>query len=52
MLRGTMEIQVGDNTYRLEKGDSIYFQSTTPHQWANCGSDDLEVIWVITPPSF
>lgn len=52
VLRGTMEIQVGDNRYKLEKGDSIYFQSTTPHQWGNCGMGELEVIWVITPPSF
>ncbi|MCL4458656.1 MAG: cupin domain-containing protein [Chloroflexi bacterium] len=50
--RGTMQIEINDNTYTLEAGDSIYFKSTSPHRWRNIGTEDLELIWVITPPTF
>lgn len=52
VLKGVIEITVGDETFTLEAGDSIYFDGRKPHYWKNVGAEDLEVIWIITPPQF
>ena len=31
VLKGSMDIRVGDHVERLNKGDSIYYKSSTPH---------------------
>ena len=31
VMEGTMEISYGKNTYLLEEGDSIYYDSIVPH---------------------
>ena len=38
--------------YVLKKGDSMYFNSKTPHSFKNGAQSDTEVVWVVTPPSF
>jgi len=30
---GVMEVEVGGETYQLEAGDSIHFDSSLPHRW-------------------
>jgi len=52
VLKGSIEIKLNDNNYILKKGDSIYFNSKTPHSFRNIGSGEAEAVWVITPPSF
>jgi len=52
VLAGKMELMVGDETFTLEAGDTIYFDAARPHSWTSLGPDDLEVIWVMTPPHF
>jgi transcriptional regulator with XRE-family HTH domain len=52
ILKGTMEIVLNDAVYILKKGDSIYFNSSTPHSYRNAGKGLLEAVWVITPPTF
>jgi transcriptional regulator with XRE-family HTH domain len=52
VLKGTMELTVGEEHYVVDAGDSIYFDSGKLHHWKNVGSTELEVIWVITPPHF
>ena len=52
VIKGKMGIWVGDQCYILDEGDSISFKSSTPHRWQNIGDEDLEIVWVITPPSF
>ncbi len=38
ILRGEFEIWLGDKEhYRLKTGDSLYFESSTPHRWRNPG---------------
>lgn len=51
VMEGTMEIELGGDVHRLEKGDSICFNSETPHRFRNAGSKRLRVLWAITPPS-
>ncbi len=52
ILKGQMEISVDQSTFILNQGDTINFSSRLPHAWRNIGNDSLEVIWIITPPSF
>jgi DNA-binding transcriptional MerR regulator/quercetin dioxygenase-like cupin family protein len=53
VLRGVFEIWLGDNEhYRLKTGDSLYFESSTPHRWRNPGSAETWLLWVNTPPTF
>ena len=46
VLSGTLEITLGFETYRLNAGDSISFDSSRPHRLANVGNVPVEAIWV------
>jgi DNA-binding transcriptional MerR regulator/quercetin dioxygenase-like cupin family protein len=53
VLRGRFEIWLNqDERYLLEPGDSLYFQSSTPHRWKNPGKTESWLLWINTPPTF
>jgi DNA-binding transcriptional MerR regulator/quercetin dioxygenase-like cupin family protein len=53
MLRGEFEIWLNtDERYRMKPGDSLYFQSSTPHRWRNPGKSECWLLWINTPPTF
>jgi DNA-binding transcriptional MerR regulator/uncharacterized RmlC-like cupin family protein len=53
ILRGEFEIWLGDKEhYRLKTGDSLYFESSTPHRWRNPGPKETWLLWINTPPTF
>ncbi len=52
VLRGTLEISLEGEPYRLKPGDSFYFESSTQHIWRNAGKVKTIVLWVNTPPTF
>ena len=53
VLRGEFEISLrGDERYLLKSGDSLYFESSTPHRWKNPGRTESWILWVNTPPTF
>ena len=52
VISGTIEIQAGGETFRLEAGDSFAFQEPGPHRCRNPGSVDAVVVWVYTPPTY
>jgi DNA-binding transcriptional MerR regulator/quercetin dioxygenase-like cupin family protein len=53
ILRGEFEIWLnGKEHYRLRSGDSLYFESSTPHRWKNPGRSETWLLWVNTPPTF
>jgi transcriptional regulator with XRE-family HTH domain len=52
VIKGTLEVELAGVRHTLLKGDSIYFQSATPHRWRNPGKTQAEAIWISTPPSF
>jgi len=52
VLEGTLDLWVGDDYFRLEKGDSFRFLSERPHQSYNPGKTRTRVIWVTTPPFY
>jgi transcriptional regulator with XRE-family HTH domain len=52
VLKGKMEIQIGDEFFILEKGDTIYYIASIPHKITSIGEEDLVVISAITPSNF
>ncbi len=46
VLSGTLEVTLGFDTFRLDPGDSISFDSSRPHRLANVGDVPVEAIWV------
>jgi DNA-binding transcriptional MerR regulator/quercetin dioxygenase-like cupin family protein len=53
ILRGEFEIWLNpDEHYVLRPGDSLYFQSSTPHRWKNPGKTESWLLWINTPPTF
>jgi transcriptional regulator with XRE-family HTH domain len=52
VLSGTVELNLGDDLFELERGDSIDYRSSTPHRVANVGQERAEVMWIISPPSY
>jgi DNA-binding transcriptional MerR regulator/quercetin dioxygenase-like cupin family protein len=53
VLRGEFEIWLnGEEHYRLKPGDSLYFESSTPHRWKNPGHKETWLLWINTPPTF
>jgi len=53
VLRGQFEIWLNhDERYVLTPGDSLYFQSSTPHRWRNPGKTESWLLWINTPPTF
>jgi DNA-binding transcriptional MerR regulator/quercetin dioxygenase-like cupin family protein len=52
VLRGELKIALDGEEYHLKRGDSFYFESTTPHHWKNPGRSETWLLWVNTPPTF
>jgi DNA-binding transcriptional MerR regulator/quercetin dioxygenase-like cupin family protein len=53
LLRGEFEIWLNDDEhYGMRPGDSLYFQSSTPHRWRNPGKTESWLLWINTPPTF
>ncbi len=52
VIRGKMEIQVGDQFHVLDAGDSIYYVASIPHKIKNIGEEELVFVSAITPPNF
>ena len=52
VLKGCIEVSVGTEVYQLSEGDSIYYPANIPHSWRALEGDSIEVVWILTPPSF
>lgn len=50
VMKGKIHVEVGDNVYVLEEGDSIYFSSTAPHAVYGVAPECSEILWINTPP--
>lgn len=51
VLRGIVEINLDEERYILEEGDSIEYATSTPHRIVNIGNSRAEVMWIISPPT-
>jgi transcriptional regulator with XRE-family HTH domain/quercetin dioxygenase-like cupin family protein len=47
VLEGELVVQLGFNQYTLYEGDSIVFDSTTPHRLANKSAAPMRAMWVV-----
>ena len=50
VLQGKLEIQIDDQVYILNAGDSIYFDGMSLRSFAPVGSEPLVFLSAITPP--
>lgn len=50
IVEGSAEFAIANETYELESGDTIAFDSDVPHRLTNKGETPLRTLWVITPP--
>jgi len=51
MIKGSIEATVGDDSYSLKQGDSLYFDASLPHSFTNSGKLEAEAVCVISPPA-
>lgn len=51
VLRGDIELTLGEDVHLMSEGDSIEYATSTPHKTRNVGTDDAEVLWIISPPT-
>lgn len=47
IVSGTLDVSLGFDTYRIGPGDSISFDSATPHRLTNNGDVPVEAIWFV-----
>jgi transcriptional regulator with XRE-family HTH domain len=47
ILEGELMVELGFNQVTLRTGDSIVFDSTTPHRLANKGPQPMRALWVV-----
>jgi mannose-6-phosphate isomerase-like protein (cupin superfamily)/DNA-binding XRE family transcriptional regulator len=47
VISGTLQANVGFESYELGPGDSIAFDSSTPHEYLNRTGDVVHAIWVV-----
>jgi transcriptional regulator with XRE-family HTH domain len=47
VLSGTLQANVGFESYELGPGDSIAFDSSTPHEYVNKTDEPVHAIWVV-----
>jgi len=52
VIRGQLEVTVGDQRRVLGPGDAYYFDSRLPHRFRNVGEEECEVVSACSPPSF
>jgi transcriptional regulator with XRE-family HTH domain len=52
LTQGVLEAHIGDEVFVLGEGDSITFDSATPHWYFNPGPDVAETFGAMTPPSW
>ena len=47
VISGTLQVNVGFESYELGPGDSIAFDSSTPHEYLNKTGEVVRAIWVV-----
>ena len=47
VLSGRLDVQIGFETYAVGPGDSIHFDSTTPHRLSNPYAEPCAAIWFV-----
>jgi len=48
VLSGSVELNIGSNSYTLSEGDNIYFESSIKHSFRNNSAEVAKLLWVKT----
>jgi len=51
ILKGELELEMENETYILREGDSVYLDSIIPDTWRNNGKEQVQAIWILSPPA-
>ena len=51
VLEGKIEADIGEEKYNLMKGDTLYFESATPHCFKNTHNHDTKLLCIVSPPT-
>lgn len=46
ILEGSLQLEIGFETYQLDMGNSILFDSSTPHRLSNISDSTMRALWV------
>jgi len=50
VIRGCLELSIGEESFSLDRGDAMTFRGRDPHTWRNASpSEECEALWVMTP---
>jgi uncharacterized cupin superfamily protein len=52
ILSGSLEVNVGSESFNLEEGDSVTYDAGLPHFVRNTSSRKAVALAAVTPPSF
>lgn len=52
IISGETDILIPNRTYHLRDGDAIHIPATTPHRWVNTSSEEVKILFAVTPPEF
>ena len=52
VVRGRLELTVGEEIHILDTGDSYYFESKLPHRFNNPFDEPCELVSATTPANF
>ncbi len=50
IVNGTVNVKMGDESFDLQTGDSVYFDNAQSHVISNTGNEEAVIIWSVTPP--
>ena len=51
MLEGAFEAVIGNESYTLKRGDSLYFDASLPHTFKNKSKTEAKAICAVSPPA-
>ena len=51
VLSGTLEVDVGEQTYRLTAGDTVHFHTDHDHRWRNPSKRVARAVWMALRPA-
>ena len=52
VIRGRVEVTVGEQRRTLGPGDAYHFPSRIPHRFRNASDEPAEIVSALTPPTF
>lgn len=50
ILDGDIDAEIGGETHKLAKGDTLYFNASYPHQLRNTGNSEARCLCITSPP--